>query len=165
MATARAESLYSLHPGYAMEASSRAELKERTGKSLEEWIAFVQKSGPPGEKDRRDWLKRQPAITPNYAWWIAERAAGNSDAEDYHPEILVYGQLLKLALRQGKDVKVCPCETIVPLYRNHVFAQIKPRTRTETKKDRITHRIVIRSLADIDAEVQRWLRTAYELDR
>ncbi|HWQ34938.1 MAG TPA: DUF5655 domain-containing protein [Blastocatellia bacterium] len=32
------------------------------------------------------------------------------------------------------------------------------------KKDRITHRIPITSLAEIDAEVRRWLRFAYECD-
>ena len=32
------------------------------------------------------------------------------------------------------------------------------------KKDRITHRIEISSLDEIDEEVERWLKTAYELD-
>jgi hypothetical protein len=94
--------------------------------------------------------------------------------------------LLKLGLGVGKEAKACPCQTIVPLYRNHVFAQIKPTTRTRidlgfalgdkkatgrlidtggfAKKDRITHRIEITSLADIDAEVKRWLKVAYDRD-
>ena len=33
------------------------------------------------------------------------------------------------------------------------------------KKDRITHRIPISSLAEIDDEVKKWLRTAFEEDR
>src|SRR3954465_5876238 len=91
----------------------------------------------------------------------------------------LYDRLLKLGLGIGKDVKACPCQTIVPLYRNHVFAQIKPTTRTRidfglalgdtkakgrlidtggfAKKDRITHRFEITSLKDIDDEVKRWL--------
>jgi len=74
----------------------------------------------------------------------------------------------------------------VPLYRAHVFAQIKPATNTridlglalkETKaegrlidtggfekKDRITHRIPITSVEEIDAEVERWLKRAYGMD-
>jgi hypothetical protein len=32
------------------------------------------------------------------------------------------------------------------------------------KKDRITHRIELQSPAEIDREVGKWLRTAYELD-
>ena len=83
-------------------------------------------------------------------------------------------------------MKACPCKTIVPLYRNHVFAQIKPTTNTRIdlglslgnrktpkrlidtggykKKDRITHRIPISALDEVDAEVKRWLQTAYDLD-
>ena len=76
---------------------------------------------------------------------------------------------------------------MVPLYRKHVFAQIKPTTRTRidlglalrettvpkrlidtgglAKKDRITHRIEITSVKDIDAEVKKWIKAAYEMDR
>jgi Domain of unknown function (DUF5655) len=75
---------------------------------------------------------------------------------------------------------------MVPFYRRHVFAQIKvstasridfglPLKNTPTpdrlietgglaKKDRITRRIEIAPLAQIDAEVQRWLKAAYTLD-
>jgi len=98
----------------------------------------------------------------------------------------IYDELLKVGLSVAKDVKACPCKTIVPFYRKHVFAQIKPATNTridfglalgETKApkrlidtggfekgDRITHRIEITSKADIDGEVKRWLKKAYELD-
>src|SRR5437762_567131 len=100
----------------------------------------------------------------------------------------IYDALLKLGRSLGDDVKVCPCQTIVPFYRNHVFAQIKPSTRTRIdfgfalkgntkpltkrlvdtgglkKGDRITHCIPITAVAEIDAEVMKWLRIAYELD-
>jgi len=98
----------------------------------------------------------------------------------------IYDALLKVGLSAGKDVKACPCKTIVPLYRNHVIAQIKPATRTRIdfglalgatkapkrlidtggykKGDRITHRIEVTSSADIDEELKRWLKKAYELD-
>jgi len=98
----------------------------------------------------------------------------------------LYDALLKLGLSMGKDAKACPCKTMVPLYRRHVFAQIKPTTRTRidlgfalgsrppegklvdtggfAKKDRITHRIPISSIAEIDDEVKRWLRLAYDED-
>jgi hypothetical protein len=88
----------------------------------------------------------------------------------------------------GDDVKACPCQTMVPLYRNHVFAQIKPTTNSRidmgfalakhkgklpkrlidtgglAKKDRITHRIEITEVGQIDDEVRKWIKTAYELD-
>jgi hypothetical protein len=97
----------------------------------------------------------------------------------------IYDALLKLALA-GKDVKACPGKTAVALYRNHVFAQIKVATNSRidlglalgnmktpkclidtagyAKKDRITRRIEIKSKADIDDEVKRWLKKAYEID-
>jgi len=89
----------------------------------------------------------------------------------------------------GADVKACPCRTMVPLYRNHVFGQIKATTNTRVdlglslthykgklpkrivdtgglaKKDRITHRIELQSPAEVDQEVVKWLEIAYELDR
>ncbi len=98
----------------------------------------------------------------------------------------IYDVLLKLGKSLGKDVKVCPGKIIVPFYRKHVFAQIKPSTRTRidfgfalkdtkatgrlldtggfAKGDRITHRIEIATLADIDDEVKHWLQVAYDLD-
>ncbi len=88
--------------------------------------------------------------------------------------------------RFPQGTKVCPCKTPVPLYRKHVFAEIKPTTQTRidlglalgkmkipkrlidtggfAKKDRITHRIPITRLAEIDDEVKHWLKTAYDLD-
>jgi hypothetical protein len=97
----------------------------------------------------------------------------------------IYDALLAAGLKLGKGVRVCPCQTMVPLYRNHVFAQIKPATRaridfglalkdTKTpkrlidtggfaKKDRITRRIEIASVGDIDDEVRRWMKVAYDM--
>lgn len=200
------KSVYGVHPGVLMTQKWVAELKEKTGKSLDEWLKLVKKSGPPSEKERREWLKQDHGLGSNSAWWIAERAEGKGTETDSPEAYLraaeqnvekmfagkkqalrpIYDELLRLGLGVGKDVKACPCETIVPLYRNHVFAQIKPTTQTRIdlgfalgarpaegrlidtggydKKDRITHRIPITSLAEIDSEVKRWLKLAYEAD-
>jgi Domain of unknown function (DUF5655)/Domain of unknown function (DUF4287) len=184
-----------------------AELKTRTGRSLDEWIALIRKSGPKDEKAQRDWLKREHGLGTNYAMFVAERAAGKgaemdtpegylAAAERFVDQMFsggklslrpLYDELLRFCLAAGPDAKACPCQTIVPLYRNHVFAQIKPATRTRidlgfalgarkaegrlvdtggyAKKDRITHRIPIESAKDIDEEVKRWLQIAYEEDQ
>ena len=204
--TPQRKSLYSVHPAVLMTQRWVADLPEKTGKSLDQWIALVKKSGPRSEKERREWLKTKHQLGTNAAWWIAERAEGKNTedddpaayleaAEEYVAQMFsgskaalrpIYDELLQLGLKQGKDVKACPCQTIVPLYRNHVFAQIKPTTRTRidfgfalqdtkasgrlidtggyAKKDRITHRIPITSIEDIDDEVRRWLKAAYDLD-
>jgi hypothetical protein len=202
----RTASTYDVHPSLAMYQSSLAALKQKTGRTLEEWIKLVQKEGPPTEKERRAWLKAEHGLGMNYAGWIAEQSVGKGD--DGNPEIYlrqaeefvenmysgtkeplrpIYDELLKLGRSLGRDVKACPCKTMVPLYRKHVFAQIKPATRTRidlglalkntrvpkrlidtgglAKKDRITHRIEITSMKDIDAEVKKWLKFAYEIDK
>jgi hypothetical protein len=198
-------SSYDVHPSLAMVQSVIARMKEKTGRSLEEWLDLVGREGPAAEKERREWLKSTHGLGTNYAWWIAERSVGKGQEHDPEGYLRsaeqcvekmfagpkaglrpVYDELLKTGRKLGKDVKVCPCQTMVPLYRNHVFAQIKPTTRTRidlglalqdtktpkrlidtggfAKKDRITHRIEISSLADIDGEVKRWMKTAYDMD-
>jgi len=200
------KSIYGVHPGVLMTQKWIAELKTKTGRSLEEWLKHIKKAGPKDEKERREWLKNEYKLGTNTAWWFVERAAGRG-AETGDPDLYlesaerdvenmfsggkahlrpIYDALLKLGLKVGKEAKACPGQTIVPLYRNHVFAQIKPTTQTRidlgfalgdmkptgrlidtggfAKKDRITHRIPITSLDDIDDEVKHWLKVAYERD-
>ncbi len=200
------KSVYGVHPSVGMIQKTLAALKSKTGRSLDEWVAIARKAGPKSEKERREWLKEAHELPTQSAIWIAERAAGRGAefdtpesyleaAERYVDDMFggkkaalrpLYDELLKLGLGMGMDAKACPCTTMVPLYRNHVFAQIKPTTQTRidlgfalgarkaegrlidtgghAKKDRITHRIPIESAKDIDAEVKKWLKTAYEAD-
>lgn len=208
MVKAKRQAVYDVSPGVAMMQKWISELKGKTGRSVEEWIALVRKEGPKDEKSRREWLKTKHKLGTNSAWWLAERAEGRGEEEDSPEAYLrtavtyvddqyagpkeklrpIFEELLKLGRSMGGDVKVCPCKTIVPLYRNHVFAQIKPTTNSRVdfgfalthykgklprrlvdtgglaKKDRITHRIELTSPAQIDDEVKKWLKTAYDLD-
>jgi len=200
------KSIYSVHPGVLMTQKWVGELKQKTGRTLEEWLKEIEKSGPKTEEERRQWLKDEVKLGTNSAWWLAERAEGKGH-ESSDPDLYlvaaerdvekmysgnkahlrpIYDALLKLGLKIGKEAKACPCQTIVPLYRNHVFAQIKPTTQTRidlgfalgdlkptgklidtggfAKKDRITHRIPITALSDIDDEVKHWLKVAYDRD-
>jgi Domain of unknown function (DUF5655)/Domain of unknown function (DUF4287) len=201
----RSASSYDVHPGVAMVENIMAGMKQKTGRSVEEWMQLIEKQAPAGEKERRAWLKEKHGLGMNYAWWLAEQSLGKGDdgsaetylkqAEEYVAKMFsgakaglwpIYEALLELGRSLGDDVKVCPCQTIVPFYRKHVFAQIKPATQTRVdlglalkdakgpkrlidtggfaKKDRITRRIEIASLADIDDEVKKWLKKAYEMD-
>jgi hypothetical protein len=206
--TKRSAHEYDVHPGVAMVRKWVSELKEKTGRSLEEWMTFVKKEGPKDEKSQREWLKVQSKLGTNSAWWIAARVAGKESEEDSPEKYLaaapeyvekqyfgkkealrpIYEKLLQLGRSAGKDVKVCPCLTMVPFYRSHVFAQVKPTTNTRVdfgfalakykgklpkrlvdtgglaKRDRITHRIELKSTDEIDGEVQKWLKIAYDLD-
>ena len=197
---------YDLHPSLRMVQSVIAGMKEKTGRSIDDWIRLTKNEGPSGEKECAAWLKKTYGLGTNYASWIAGRATGKSDggegagqylkhAEDYVEKMYagpkehlrsIYDEILTYAKTLGRDIGVSPCQTIVPIYRNHVIAQIKPTTRTRidlglalgdtktpkclidtgglAKKDRITHRIEIGSIDDFDDEAKRWMRMAYEMD-
>ncbi len=100
----------------------------------------------------------------------------------------LFDALVEMARSLGADIRICPCTTIVPLYRTHVFGEIKPTTKTRVdlglalrgvdgplpenlidtgglaKKDCITHRFALSSVDDIDGDVREWLGVAYGLD-
>jgi hypothetical protein len=200
--------IYSVHPGVAMVQKWISGLKAKTGRSLEEWMRHIKRAGPDDEKECRRWLKDQYTMGPNAAGWLAEKAfAGPLGLAEDTPEGYLtlapqyvddmyagaraalrplHDELVRLALSLGNEVRICPCKSIVPLYRRHVFAQIKPASSKRidlgfalgeepftsrlrdtgglAKNDRITHCVAITALADIDLQVKRWLKQAYERD-
>ena len=209
MATgAHKKSIYGVHPGVSIMQNWIATLKEKSGRALEEWIALIRTEGPTDNKSRRAWLKSKHKLGTNSASWLADRAEGRA-LEFENPSIYleaagryvdemfsggkaglqpVYDKLLELGLKTGHEAKACPGRTMVPLYRRHVFANLKPTTRARVdlglalkgckteiprrlidtgglkKNDRITHRIPVSALSEIDGEVKRWLKIAYDLD-
>jgi hypothetical protein len=197
---------FSVHPTVVMGAKIVANMKGKTGRSVEEWKRLLSDSGPTGERERVAWLKSAHGLGTNYAKILAELADGRG-REKCDPEVYlrvagdyveglfegrraelrpVYEHLLERGVGLGSDVRVCPCKTFVQLYRRHVFAQIKPGSRSRidlglalgsprasarlvetgglARGDRITHRLPIAKIEDVDSEVKRWLRIAYELD-
>jgi hypothetical protein len=206
--TTSANGLYSVHPSIAYLQAVVDNLPKTTGKPLDEWVRLVKKSAPAEERACTEWLKKQHKLGGTTASMIALHAFG-TNSEDTDPKAYlrkapqwveamyegpksalrpIHDALIELGLSMGDDVKVCPCQTIVPLYRNHVIAQIKPTTRTRIdfglalkgakkklpkrlidtgglqKNDRITHRFPITSIDEIDDQVEDWLRIAYDLD-
>ena len=200
---------YSVHPSVQMVVDWVEQLPEKTGRSLDGWLKHIRADGPKDEKARREWLAKTYKLGTNTAWWLAEKATRPETIAEDTPEGYlkiapkhveeqyagkkaalrpIYDALLKVGLAAGKEAKACPCKTMVPLYREHVFAQIKPTTNTRidlgfalahykgklpkrvidtgglAKKDRITHRMELTSVGEIDAELKKWLKTAYELD-
>ena len=205
-----APSPYAVHPSVAYVQAILRNLERNTGRDLEAWVAVAKASGP-DEQTRREWLKAQ-GLGASQARFVAERSLGQSaHAFDDTPEGYltmaptyvdqqyagkkgalrpIFEALLALARSLGPEVKACPCETLVPLYRHHVFAQIKPTTLTRVdlglalgnpaavkdpkgrlvdtggfaKKDRITHRIEVKALDEVDGGLKAWLKRAYEGD-
>jgi hypothetical protein len=197
---------YDVHPGISYIQAVVANMPRKTGKSIDEWITLLEEAGPATDKERHAWLKTVHRLGNTTAGMIVEKAANRgwlgSDPEAYlriapaYVETMfagpktglwpIFGELVRLARALGPDVKVCPCETIVPLYRAHVFAEIKPTTATRidlgfalkdqppvgrlvstgglAKGNRITLRIPLKSVAEIGDEVKHWLAAAYDLD-
>src|SRR6187401_3498444 len=75
---AKPADIYSVHPGVAMMQKWIAELKPKTGRSLEEWLRHIKSAGPPDEKSCRTWLKSAHGLGTNSAWWLAEKSFGNA---------------------------------------------------------------------------------------
>ncbi len=201
---------YDLHPSVAYVQTVLANLQTKTGRSAEEWVELIRRQGLTEPKAIQAWLKAQ-GLGGTQAGVVTQRAStAPGHAFDDTPEGYLaaapgyvdsqYGGK-KAALRPlfeqivtrvrglGPDVKVCPCATIVPFYRHHVFAEVKPlASRLDLglalgdpamvkdpggrlqdtggfgKKDRITHRVEITTAGDLDFTLP-WLRRAYERDQ
>ena len=190
---------YELHEGSWMQGAYEKKILEKTGRPLAEWARIVKRDGPEGAVARRKWLKSAHGLSTMYGWWIVAVAEGKAmGADSWDPEANVrdlyagrkaallplHDRLCRLALSLGKDVKIAPCETMVPFFRKFAFAELRPATATRldlglalgTAKpsgrleaqpraggNRITHRIPLGSLDEIDAEVEKRLREAYAL--
>ena len=203
----KSKQYYDLHGGVTMLRNWIDTLKEKTGRDLDEWTAFINAKGPADNKARRAWLKEKHGLGTNSARCLADHAEGKGEIEEFDPAVYLanavayvdamfsgskaalrplYDRLYDLARSIGSDIRICPGKTAIAISRTHVIAQIKATTRTRVdfglalkdtpakgslidtgglaKKDRITHRIAITKLDDIDAYVEKWLRRAYELD-
>jgi hypothetical protein len=197
---------YDVHPGVKMIQEWVKELPEKTGRTLQQWAELVNKLESKVRKERIAYLKEKHGLGTNSAMHIVEYAT-DSLSWDGDPNIYlkqavkyvdgmfgggkaalrpIYEKVLTAARKLGKDVKVCPCKTIVPFYRNRVFAQVKPATKTRVElgfvlkdepfkgllkknpraneKDRIQHIIPLETPADVTAEVLKWLKKAYDQD-
>jgi hypothetical protein len=192
------------------ERGMAAQLERATGKSLAQWIA-VGKSvatsiaktaaaagAPPKEKACAERLHAEHGLGKMAAMWVAHYACTDDDPADYADPSRLVDALYsgpKAALRPlheavvgevlalGDDVTVTACKTMVPAYRKHVFAELRPgdggvdvqlalgevpakgRLRPAQGRapgDRMTHSVLVRSERDVDAELRGLLAKAYE---
>jgi hypothetical protein len=184
-----------------------ANLKAKTGRTVDEWSDQIRIECPP---DPKAWLKAQGLGSTQIGFVLQRANAAPGHAFDDTPEGYLaaapgyveaqysgrkaalrplFERLVSLARGLGADVKICPCETIVPFYRNHVFAEVRPfvsrldlglalgdpalvkdssgrlkDTGGFQKKDRITHKLEIKSEADLKLALP-WLQQAYGRDK
>lgn len=120
-----------------------ANMKEKTGKTLEQWIVIAKKSNHEKHGAIVKHLKTEHGMTHGFANLVAHKtlksdagSAGDVDlvAAQYagpKSELKpIYDALLKVVNQLGKDVEVSPKKAYVSLRRNKQFALIQPSTRT-----------------------------------
>mgnify|MGYP001166022750 CR=1 FL=1 len=127
-----------------MAAAMKANLKEKTGKSLTEWVKLAKKSGETKHGGIVKHLKGEHGLTHGYANLVAHEALGGAPTETSSGQELVSAmyagpkaallpihEALMAAVKQlGKDVEVAPKKTYVSLRRSKQFALVQPSTKT-----------------------------------
>ncbi len=125
----------------AMAAAMVANMPEKTGKSLPQWLKIAKASKLAKHGEITKFLKAEHGLTHGYASLIAHRALGNTfdggdelvDAQyagakaDLRP---IYDAILKEVRKFGNDVEVSPKKANVSLRRSKQFALVQPSTRT-----------------------------------
>ena len=119
-------------------------LKEKTGKTMDEWVAVVKGLGPKKHGEIVKFLKDTSGMGHGYANLVAHTASGLLGDEAPPAEDLVnaqyagdkaalrpmYEQLLKTVKAFGKDVEIAPKKTCVSFRRSKQFAQVQSATKT-----------------------------------
>jgi hypothetical protein len=125
-----------------MKANMIAGLRDKTGKSMEEWLKIVRASGLSTHKEIMKLLKEKHGLTHGYANLIALGSLNSDSHTSDDPAALVdaqyagakaallpiYNELLKAIKGFGKDVEVSPKKAYVSLRRSKQFAIIQPST-------------------------------------
>ena len=195
-ARGKSTSKYKPHPMLQKEDDDKERLRDATGKSFDEWVSLARAKGPAAQRACREWLEKQHGLGSRNAWWIASMATTKDGATYDEPEALVdalysgakaelrplHEKVVDAAIAQGDDVIATSCKTMVPIYRKHVFAELRPvdgavevglalgdvpakgrllPSDGRQPGDRLTHRVMVRSARDVDAELNGWLAQAY----
>jgi hypothetical protein len=165
-------------------------LPEKSGRSLDEWVALVASKGPKSRKSRVEWLKNVHHLGHVTAQIVAGEADRSLEKYDDRrrlvaglfggpkaPARTIYEALLA-ASEKLPEVRVSPCKTYVSLVRARQFARIKPRGRNridlyldleprselsprlERVRGSLARRVTLSDPSDVDGEIRGWLRAA-----
>ena len=178
-----------------MEKKMVANLKEKTGKTLPQWLKVTTKCGLEKHGQIVKFLKSEHDVTHGFANLIAHKtlAAASPDKKNDDPvdaqysgkkESLrpIYEALIKAVEKFGSDVEVSPKKTYVSLRRKKQFALIQPSTATRVDvginlkghptterleasgsfNSMCSHRVRLGEKKEVNAELKKWLKAAYE---
>lgn len=167
-------------------------LQEKTGRSLEEWQAIVRGLGLTKHGQILKALKQDHGLSHGYANMLALLATGYGAApeDDLLAGLFagpraglrpIYEKVERLITGFGSDVETRPMKTLVGFKRNRQFVCFTPASATRvdlgitlkeaapddpriraTPGGMTSHVVPITSADDVDADVESWLRIAYD---
>jgi predicted transport protein len=118
-------------------------LQKNTGKSLEQWIAIVQKENFEKHGQIIKFLKEIHGFTHGFANLVAHKAKGSDAGSAANTDDLIvsqykgkehfrpiYDQLMSAIAKFGDDVEIAPKKAYVSLRRKKQFAILQPATKT-----------------------------------
>ena len=119
-------------------------MKEKTGKSLEDWVKIAKASKLEKHGEVVKFLKTEHGLGHGYANLVAHTLKGDSEegkaaaddpvAAQYAGEKAelqpIYDALVSAIGKFGNDVEISPKKTYVSLRRNKQFGLIQPTTKT-----------------------------------
>jgi hypothetical protein len=175
-----------------MIADMVANLKAKTGRSLEEWQPIIKAKGVTKHGEIVSFLKTEHGLTHGFANMIALQALKGPTPEGDPVDAMYAGA--KQAVRPihdalmskinafGSDVDVSPKKGYVSLRRSKQFALIQPSTASRVDvginlkgreplgrleasgsfNSMLSHRVRVGSVGEVDDELIGWLRAAYD---
>ncbi len=170
-------------------------IEAQSGRSVATWSKLVQQSGLARHGEMVGWLKTEHGLSHAHANHIAKQALTDALPADHDAIGVLfqgkeglrplYDRLVAAVQSLGLDVEIAPKKANVSVRRARQFALLQPSTRTRLDLGLIlkgqepqgkleasgsfhamfTHRVRLETLDDIDADVQRWLKEAYDAAR
>lgn len=170
-----------------------ANLPVKTGRSLDEWFVVLDAYPYEKHGEGMTFLKTGHGLSHGFANLIVARHRARGAAPASSADLVdaqyagakqglrpVYERLIAAVREFGDDVQVSPKKTAVSLRRNKQFAVIEaasavrvqlginlrdadPTERLRAAGGMYTHRVDVRSLDEVDAELLGWMREAYDL--
>ena len=166
-------------------------MPEKTGKSLEEWKKILKKKAFAKHSEGVKFLKTEHGVTHGFSNTIVTLAKQDGAKEvdlvaaQYKGKealLPIYESLIKYVNTLGKDVTITPKKTSVSIIRKRQFILIKPATKTridlgfklkdKPTTDRLensgpfgtmcTHRVKLTDKKEVNAELKKWIKEAYD---
>jgi hypothetical protein len=120
-----------------------ANMKEKTGKTLPQWLELARSSKIDKHGALVKWLKSEHGMTHGFANLVAHETFRSSAAASGADDLVaaqysgakaelrpIYDALIARVGKFGRDVEVAPKKAYVSLRRNKQFAIIQPSTKT-----------------------------------